>query len=123
MSELKIEGVLTRILNPESGTSKGGKEWSKQDFVIETKDQFPKTVCFTLFGDKTSLIAGAIEGSTLEVFFNIESREFNGKYFHNINAWKVNVIDAPVKQNPSGLPPSEMATHGQIGDGENDLPF
>lgn len=99
---LSVKGKIEQILKPESGVSRAGKEWSKQDFVIETQEQYPKKVCFTLFGDKTSLINGLAPGTEVEVSFNIESREYNGKYFHNINAWK---IDKATAENMPEPPP------------------
>jgi hypothetical protein len=90
MSDLKEKGVVKQILKAESGTSKAGKEWVKQEFVIETLDtQYPKNICFTLFGDKTDLLQRITEGMTVDVSFNLESREYNGKWFHNVNAWKI----------------------------------
>ena len=86
---LSVKGKIDKILNPESGVSRAGNQWNKQEFVIETDEQFSKKVCFTLFGDKTSLIEGLNPGEEVEVSFNLESREFNGKWFHNINAWKI----------------------------------
>lgn len=124
---MQVKGTLIQVLKVESGTSKGGKEWTKQDFVIETAEQFPKKVCFTLFGDKTSLINGFVEGNEIEVSFNLESRDFNGKWYHNINAWK---IEGEKAQSTTGggydtglskLPPSEMAASDQPE--EDDLPF
>jgi hypothetical protein len=49
-------------------------------------------VCFTLFGDKVSLLNGISSGDQIDVSFNLESREFNGKWYSNINAWKVNPV-------------------------------
>jgi hypothetical protein len=133
MSELILQGTLIQILKPESGVSKSGKEWKKQDFVIQTNEQFQKNVCLTLFGDKVSLIEEIAEGSEIEVFFNVESREFNGKWYHNLNVWKVNILsksmtdeqlqtyESPVRSN--SLPPTEYATQPPIEDDENDLPF
>ena len=87
---MDIKGKVIQILPVQTGTSKAGKEWSKQEFVIETEEQFPKNICFTLFGDKLSLLTGITAGQQVEVFFNLESREFSGKWYHNINAWKIN---------------------------------
>ncbi|MBL7972256.1 MAG: DUF3127 domain-containing protein [Prolixibacteraceae bacterium] len=121
---MQVKGTLVQILKVESGVSKAGKEWKKQDFVIETNEQFPKKVCFTLFGDKISLIDGMSEGSELEVFFSVESRDFNGKWYHNINAWKIEragTVSAARSYPPeftAGDIPPEMAD-----DSGNDLPF
>lgn len=121
---MQVKGTLLQILKPESGVSKAGKEWKKMDFVIETNEQFPKKVCFTLFGDKVSLIEGIAEDSEIEVFFSLESRDFNGKWYHNINAWKIEMAGAsngarnfPPEFSPGDIPP-EMAD-----DSGNDLPF
>ena len=83
---LKTQGSLIDVSGIVSGTSKGGKDWSKREFVIETNDQFPKKICFTLFGDKADLIDGVALGETITVSFDVESREFNGKWYHNVNA-------------------------------------
>lgn len=120
---LAVKGKIQQILKPESGVSRAGKEWNKQEFVIETEEQFPRKVCFTLFGDKTSLINGLSAGEEVEVSFNLESREYNGKWFHNINAWK---IDKPASENMPEPPPQFEV--GDIppepaDDQANDLPF
>ena len=121
---MQVRGTLIQKLRIESGVSKAGKEWKKQDFVIETKEQFPKKICFTLFGDKISLIDGFQEGTEIEVFFSVESRDFNGKWYHNINAWKIE--NAETVGRPEGYPPEFSAGDippepaGELG---NDLPF
>lgn len=87
---LMVKGKLVKILNLESGVAKSGNPWKKQEFVIETMDQFPRKICFTLFNDKVALLNGVEgEGTVLEVSFDIESREFNNKWYHNLNAWKI----------------------------------
>lgn len=120
---IQVKGTVIQILKAETGVSKVGKEWKKQEFVIETNEQFPKKVCFTLFGDKISLIDGVTEGNEVEVFFSVESRDFNGKWFHNINAWKVEL--AGNNNSAKSYPPD---FHGEIpperaDDSGNDLPF
>jgi len=119
---LSVKGKIERILEPESGVSRAGNQWNKQEFVIETEEQFPRKVCFTLFGDKTSLIEPLSVGEEVEVSFNIESREYNGKWFHNINAWKIdkvtadNLPDSPPEYSLSDIPPEPDEDAG-------DLPF
>ena len=121
---MQVKGNLIQILKPESGVSKAGKEWKKQDFVIETNEQFPKKVCFTLFGDKISLLEGISEGMELEVYFSVESRDYNGKWYHNINAWK---IERAADTDSSKNYPPEFAVGGiptePLDDSGNDLPF
>ena len=120
---MQVKGTLIQKLKPESGVSKAGKEWTKQDFVIETNEQFPKKVCFTLFGDKTSLINAVSEGSEIEVFFTVESRDFNGKWYHNINAWK---IEKSGQKTPAEIPPpfsSDDVPPEELREDHDDLPF
>jgi len=120
---LQVKGKIQQILKPESGVSRAGKEWNKQEFVIETDEQYPRKVCFTLFGEKTSLINNLAEGEEVEVSFNLESREFNGKWYHNINAWK---IDKPAAENVPEPPPefrTEDIPPEPDDDAANDLPF
>ena len=120
---LTLKGKLVKILNAESGISRSGNSWKKQEFILETQEQFPRKICFTLFNDKVSLISGINGGDDLEVSFDIESREFNGKWFHNINAWKIEkpgkgaVPDIPPPFAETDVPPEEFR------DNQDDLPF
>ena len=120
MSELKITGRLIKILPIESGVSKAGKEWSKQDFFIETEEQFSKQVCFTLFGDKMDVLQYYKVGDLINVSFNVQSREYNGKYFHNINAWKLQKAE----QTQNNIQTVEAVEDAPpLPDENNDLPF
>ena len=118
---LEIKGKINQILRVDSGVSKAGKEWKKQEFIVETDDQFPKQVCFTLFNDKISLLEGLNAGEDVNVSFSVESREFNGRWYHNINAWK---IDRTAAETPGHLPPSFSPNDiPPEPAGEDDLPF
>ena len=85
--ELKVKGKLVKKLEIETGTSKAGKDWSKQNFVIDTGKEYNPEVCFSLFGDKVDLLNNFKEGQEVEVKFNVSSREFNSKWYHNLDAW------------------------------------
>lgn len=109
---LSTKGNLVKILDVQAGTSKSGKAWSKQEFVINTGDQYNPEICFSLFGDnKIELIKDLVEGQEIEVSFNAYSREFQGKYYNSLDAWKVEASDLLAGQ------PSATATE------EDDLPF
>ena len=77
---LEIEGKVVNILQEQTGEGKNGK-WVKQDFVIETSDQYPKKVCFTTWGDKAAEVKKLNMGDNLVVSFNAESREYNQKWY------------------------------------------
>jgi hypothetical protein len=121
MSEsLTIKGVVIHILEEESGTSKAGKEWKKKDFVIETtEDQYPKKVAFTLFGDKINLLSSITQGQLVDVSFNLESREYNGKWFHNVNAWKIEAGEVQQQEPVQNIPPEPTT----LTPDQDDLPF
>lgn len=122
---LTQKGRIVQILKQETGVSKTGNSWSKQEFVVETQDQFPKKICFTLFGDKVSLLNGLSENTEVEVSFNVESRDFNGKWYHNINAWKIEKAGVATPPPPGDFPPEYSLADipPEREGGISDLPF
>ena len=84
---MDISGKIIAVLPQASGEGKNGP-WRSQDYVLETADQYPKKVCFNLFGDKIDQFPIAMD-ETVTVHFDIESREYNGRWYTNIRAWKV----------------------------------
>jgi len=113
---LEIKGKLTHKLEPVTGEGSNG-QWKKQEFVIETMDQYPKSVCFVVWGDKIDFIDSARNGDVLSVFFDVESREYNGKWYTNLKAWKV---EAEARQETEAGVVTPVET-GSV-DGK-DLPF
>ena len=118
---LKLKGKLTKILDPESGTSKAGKEWKKQSFVIDTGDQYNPEVCFSLFGeDKINDNLSDVKiGTEVAVLFNASSREFKGKYYHSLDAWKI--VTGDESERPDGL--HQSSEFASANDDTSDLPF
>lgn len=84
---LEIKGKIIAVLPIQTGEGKNGT-WKSQDYVLETSDQYPKKICFNLFGDKIDQFQVKIE-QEVTVFFDIESREYNGRWYTSIRAWKV----------------------------------
>ena len=123
---LELTGLVIEKLKPEEGVSKAGKSWNKQDFFIETEEQYPKKVCFSLFGDKTDLISRIDNGERVKVKFSIESRSFNDKVYHNINAFGVDVVldDNRGESNIDALTKKGSVNSNDSDDnGINTLPF
>jgi len=88
---MEIKGKISHILPLETGISKAGKEWKKQDVILKQFDKFETDVCITSFGDESlKKLNGLTVGDTVEVSVNIKSNEFNGKYFTSVNAWRWN---------------------------------
>ena len=83
-------GKIIKVLPLKSGVSKSsGKEWKSQEYVLETNDiKYPTHLCFSVFGDKVDSFA-IKEGENLTVSFNIDAREYEGRWYNSIQAWKV----------------------------------
>lgn len=113
---LEVKGRITKILPIESGVSKSNKEWRKGGFVLDTGAQYNPEVAMSLFGDdKLDMLAAYSVGQEVTASFNVSSREFNGKYYHNIDVWKI----APISSIEGSTPPPVDSTP----DEDDDLPF
>ncbi|MCB0402748.1 MAG: DUF3127 domain-containing protein [Flavobacteriales bacterium] len=120
---LTITGKIVNILSLESGTSKSGKEWKKQAFVLDTGAQFNPLVCFSLFGDeKINMLRDFGAGQEVEVAFNISSREFNGRWYHNIDAWKISGAGQQAAS-PNASSEAPLPTIDEAPAEDDDLPF
>ena len=82
-----MTGVVIAVLPERSGTSQRG-EWKSQSFVIETHEQYPKRVAFDVLGDKITEFNLQV-GEEVTVSFDINAREYNGKWWNSVNAWQV----------------------------------
>lgn len=96
---LEITGKLIQKLNPVGGTSAKGNAWQKQEFVIETEDQYPRKICANLWGDKIDQLNQYQIGDLIKVSFDLESREFNGRWYTDVKAWKIE------RPQPGAMPP------------------
>lgn len=115
----KERGRIIAKLPTQEGTSANGKNWVKKDMVFETEGQYPKKICVTFFGEKEGQLTNLNEGDLVDVSFSVESREYNGKWFSNINAISV---DAVAGGNETGLIQNGSNNVVSTPD-ENDLPF
>ena len=84
---MEIIGKLTKKLPRETGVSNSGKTWEKQSILVEQNVEYNKEVAISFFGDKIKSIRDIEEGSDVSVSINLSSREYNGKYYHNIDGW------------------------------------
>lgn len=125
---LEIVGKLQQLLPLQSGSSARG-EWSKQEFIIETVEQYPKKVCISAWGDKARDLEGVAIGESLNISVNIESREFNGRWYTDVRAWKIERESGSQQAAPSqnaGTPiPPTSTDYADFGAAEevDDLPF
>ena len=85
---MEITGKIIKFLDLESGTSKSGKEWQKQTVVIDSGDEFNNLTAISAFGDDKIKRLNKLDiGMTVAIMCNIYSREYKGKYYHNIDGY------------------------------------
>ena len=85
---MEIQGKIIAVLPTRSGTSARGTQWSSQTSVIETQEQYPKKLAFDVINDKIDQLNIRL-GEILTVQFDINAREYNGRWFNSVNAWNV----------------------------------
>tara|TARA_R100001530_G_C4206567_1_gene126204 strand:- start:54 stop:368 length:315 start_codon:yes stop_codon:yes gene_type:complete len=85
---MQITGKLVTKFDSEKGVSKSGKAWEKQSILVEQAGtEYNKEVVVSFFGKKVKSLRDIEEGSEINVSINLSSREYNGKYYHNIDGW------------------------------------
>ncbi|SCA55764.1 conserved hypothetical protein [Candidatus Terasakiella magnetica] len=84
---MELNGKIVELLPEKSGQSAKGT-WRKQEYILETEGQYPKKICFMVWGDKIDDFA-LKQGDQVAVSIDIESREYNGRWYTDIKAWQV----------------------------------
>ncbi len=127
---MELAGKVIAVLEPRGGVSKNGNEWKVQEYVIETHDQYPRRMCFDVFGADKIQQFNIQVGEELNVFFDIDAREWQGRWFNSIRAWKVERVNADAQQMPpmdASFPPLNAAPAAPVdfssSDEKDDLPF
>lgn len=116
---LEITGKLIKKLTPVSGTNTRGI-WSKQEFIIETQESYPKKVCMNVWSpEKVKEFENYQLGDLLKINFNLESREFNERWYTDIRAWKIEKVNSAA----AGVQTQDNEPFDISEDGEDDLPF
>lgn len=118
---MEIRGRIIQALSLQSGTSAAGRAWKKQEFVLETFDQYPRKVVFTIFGDKVDQLGpqftNFLQNSTdVTVSFDLESRSFVGRdgverWSTEVRPWKI--VDSTSIQTPGYGDPMQAGGFGQ----------
>ncbi len=119
---MEISGKIIAVLPLQSGQGKNGL-WRSLDFVVETGDQYPKRACINLFNDRIDKFPVAV-GDSVTVSFDIEAREYNGRWYNTVRAWNVKKQDAtaPEAQADAPVPPPAFDEAPADSSG-SDLPF
>ena len=138
---MEIVGKIIQVLPLQEGVGRNGNPWKLQGYVLETIENYPRKVHFEVFGEDRIKNNPCAIDQIVTVSFDIESREFNGRWYTSIRAWKIQQGDmtqqaaaapaaAPVQAAPvAPAAPAEQAPvnvdpfDATAGDGTSDLPF
>ncbi len=116
MAELKINGKVKLLLDAQTFDS----GFTKREFVITTQEQYPQDVKLEVTQQRVALLDNMKEGDNVDVHFNIRGNEYNGRYFVNLQAWKIDAATAVQASAPAPVAPNtELAS----ADDAEDLPF
>ena len=133
---MEIIGKAIAALPVKSGVSqRTGEQWQSREYVIETQEQFPKKMCFEVFGTDKLKEFNLRNNDLIKVHFDITAREYNGKWDNSIRAWKVehvnqdgsvagataNQVAASSQQEPQA--PATQAAAPAAKESDDDLPF
>lgn len=131
---MEVKGKIIAVLPEISGTSKAGNPWKKREYVLETLENYPKKVHFDFFGERADQFPLSV-GDLITLSFDIESREYQGRWYTSIRGWKAEKGDATMAGAPAapaaapvypgaGAPPAPAGSAPFPGsDGTEDLPF
>ena len=138
---MEIQGKVIAVLPERSGVSARG-EWKSQTYVIETQEQYPKKMAFDVFGADRLAQFNIQSGEVINVSFDIDAHEYQGRYFNQIRAWNVTKVSQQAAQqtmassanaagvaNPTNqqnlFPPEQQSAQQQAQQRGNsdDLPF
>lgn len=137
---MEVKGFIIAVLEKRGGTSaKTGNAWAMQSYVIETVEQHPRHVVFEVFGEDKISEFNIQKDEEMTVFFDVDAREYQGKWYNSIRAWKVEKTGRMMVQGAgsspnngqagNAAPPTAGAGTGAVANGgdtgaeNSDLPF
>ena len=125
---MELTGKIIAVLPERSGVSaRTGSEWKMASYVLETMEQYPRKMVFEIFGSDRIAQCNIQLGEVLTVSFDIDAREYQGRWFNSIRAWKVDRNTMPEGAAPQDFvppfPPAGAPADFSAGDEKDDLPF
>lgn len=114
---MEMSGRITQVFEPRGGVSaRTGNSWKVQQFLLETIEQYPKRLCFEVFGEDKLNLFNIQVGQELTVSFDIDAHEYQGRWYNQIRAWKVEPIQVgaapaaqPIAADPMAAPVAQPA--------------
>ena len=134
---MELIGKIIEECPIQEGTSRSGNPWKKRMYIVETQDSYPKKVALTVFGsDRVAATEAAVKlGDTVRVSFDLESREYNGRWYTDAMAWRIELAAAQPAAPAPQQAYSQPQTYGEgapvppppaapaAANSEDDLPF
>jgi hypothetical protein len=130
---MEVTGKIIAVLPVQEGTSKAGNPWKKRYYVLETQESYPKKIAFYVFGsDRVAQYESITAGTNVRLSFDIESREWQGRWFTDVQGWKIDVVDGnaaaapqsvPVDATAGAVPPPPAVSFTNASEPTDDLPF
>ncbi len=107
----------------QTGKGKNG-DWKKQDLIVETGNTYPKKICISVWGDKINPTV-LVVGNELKIDFDVESREYNGRWYTDVKAWRIELVSAGklLNTNETKYPRVENTILSPLLDENDVLPF
>jgi hypothetical protein len=118
----EVEGKLHKKFDAEQ---KSGTFQTREFVILVEQGQYPQYIKFQLVQDRCEIIDPIEEGSEIKVYFDLRGREWQGKYFTNLQAWRVEAAGAGQKSRPTAgdFPTTAPANNGDESSSFDDLPF
>lgn len=99
---MEFTGKVIWMGEKRQGTSSAGKAWAAQEYAVQdAMQQHPRTICFNVLGEEKIKEFNIRLGEELKVYFDINAREYNGRYFNDVRAWKVERPNAAQTMQPA----------------------
>lgn len=99
---MEFTGKVIWMGEKRQGTSSAGKAWAAQEYAVQdAMQQYPRTICFNVLGEEKIKEFNIRLGEELKVYFDINAQEYNGRYFNNVRAWKVERPNAAQTMQPA----------------------
>ncbi len=133
---IEVEGVIIKEYPAKEGVAKStGNPWKSQEFVIQTRDQYPRACLFRVFGADKLAQFNIHQGDSVKVYLDINARAWQDRYFNDINCFRVDHLDGAAPTVAPGAPQAgyaaPQAAGGQMAAGQafpqedtsDELPF
>jgi hypothetical protein len=122
---MELQGKVIAVLPVKSGMSKSGKAWESQEYVIESKGEYPKKCVFSVWGEEKINEFSIKIGDKINISAEVDAHEYGGKWYNSIRAYRISKVIEQKNEQPKEteiFPPKQEEKQEPI-QGADDLPF